>query len=257
MTEILHSKITGDKPKHLLILHGLFGQSDNFATLSKQFAEFYTVHAIDLRNHGRSFHSDDMSFDAMSDDILNYLNHHQIESCYLLGHSLGGRSVIEFSYKHPKNIDKLIVADMAPKAYPPHHQGIIKALNSIDFDKIEKRSDVEEILKQYIPDIGTRQFLLKNVYHAENGKYAFRFNLKTLTDSYDGMVGGNLSNGIFDKPTLFLRGSKSDYVLDADFDLIRKHFPQAEIQTVSNSGHWVHAENPQEFFQKTIAFLEN
>lgn len=256
MTEILHSKISGDQPKHLLILHGLFGQSDNFATLSKQFAEFYTVHAIDLRNHGRSFHSDVMSFDAMSDDILNYLNHHQIESCYLLGHSLGGRSVIEFSYKHPEKIDKLIVADMAPKAYPPHHQGIIKALNSVDFDNVEKRSDVEEILKQYIPDMGTRQFLLKNVYHAENGKYAFRFNLKTLTDSYDGMVGGNLSDGFFDKPTLFLRGAKSDYVLDADFDLIHKHFPQAEIQTIANSGHWVHAENPQDFFQKTISFLE-
>lgn len=257
MAEVLHSKIIGDKPKHLLILHGLFGQSDNFATLSKQFAEFYTVHAIDLRNHGRSFHSDDMSFDVMSDDILNYLNHHQIETCYLLGHSLGGRSVIEFSYKHPEKIDKLIVADMAPKAYPPHHQGIIKALNSVDFDKVEKRSDVEETLKQYIPDIGTRQFLLKNVYHAENGKYAFRFNLKTLTDSYDGMVGGNLTDGIFEKPTLFLRGAKSNYVLDEDFDLIRKHFPQVEIQTISNSGHWVHAENPQEFFQKTIAFLEN
>lgn len=257
MTEILHSKISGDKPKHLLILHGLFGQSDNFATLSKQFAEFYTVHAIDLRNHGRSFHSDGMSFDAMSDDILNYLNHHQIESCYLLGHSLGGRSVIEFSYKHPEKIDKLIVADMAPKAYPPHHQGIIKALNSVDFDKVEKRSDVEEILKLYIPDMGTRQFLLKNVYHAENGKYAFRFNLKTLTDAYNEMVGGSLTDGIFDKPTLFLRGSKSDYVLDSDFDLIHQHFPQAKIENISNSGHWVHAENPKEFFEKTLAFLEN
>lgn len=256
MKEILNSKITGDKDKHLLILHGLFGQADNFATLAKQFAEFYTVHAMDLRNHGRSFHSDDMSFDAMSEDILNYLNHHRIETCYLLGHSLGGRSVIEFSYKHPEKIDKLIVADMAPKAYPPHHQSILKALNSVEFEKVEKRSDVEEILKQYIPDTGTRQFLLKNVYHAENGKYAFRFNLKTLTDSYDGMVGGNLSEGVFDKPTLFLRGSKSDYVLNEDFDLIHKHFPQAEIQTIADSGHWVHAENPQDFFQKTIAFLE-
>lgn len=257
MTEILHSKITGDHPKHLLIFHGLFGQSDNFATLSKQFAEFYTVHAIDLRNHGRSFHSDDMSFEAMSGDILNYLDHHNIGSCFLLGHSLGGRSVIEFSYKHPERIDKLIVADMSPKAYPPHHQGIIKALNSVDFDKVEKRSDVEEVLKQYIPDMGTRQFLLKNVYHADNGKYAFRFNLKALTDSYHSMVGGNLSDGVFDKPALFLRGEKSNYVPDEDFDLIHRHFPQAVIQTVANSGHWVHAENPQDFFQKTIAFLEN
>lgn len=255
MTQILHSKITGDKPKHLLILHGLFGQSDNFATLAKQFAEFYTVHAIDLRNHGRSFHSDDMSFEAMSDDILNYLNHHQIEECYLLGHSLGGRSVIEFSYKHPEKIEKLIVADMAPKAYPPHHQGIIKALNSVDFEQIGKRSDVEEVLKQYIPDLGTRQFLLKNVYHAENGQYAFRFNLKTLTDSYNEMVGGNLTEGVFDKPTLFLRGEKSDYILDSDFELIQKHFPNSEIKTIPNSGHWVHAENPKAFFDFVVEFL--
>lgn len=256
MTQILNSKITGDKPKHLLIFHGLFGQSDNFATLSKQFAEFYTVHAIDLRNHGRSFHSDDMSFEAMSEDILNYLNHHQIETCYLLGHSLGGRAVIEFAFKHPERIEKLIVADMAPKAYPPHHQGIIKALNSVDFEKIEKRSDVEELLKQYIPDMGTRQFLLKNVYHTDNGKYAFRFNLKTLTDSYNALVGTNLSDEMFDKPTLFLRGEKSDYILDGDFDMLYKHFPKAEIKTITNSGHWVHAENPKDFYEKTIAFLE-
>ncbi len=255
MTKILHSKIVGDKTKHLLIFHGLFGQSDNFATLAKQFAELYTVHAIDLRNHGRSFHSDDMGFDAMSDDILNYLNHHQIDSCYLLGHSLGGRSVIEFAYKHPEKIEKLIIADMAPKAYPPHHQGIIKALNSIDFEKVEKRSDVEDVLKQYIPDMGTRQFLLKNVYAKESGKYAFRFNLKTLTDSYDGMVGGNLTDGIFEKPTLFLRGEKSDYILDADFELIRQHFPNAEIKTIPNSGHWVHAENPKSFLKEVTAFL--
>ena len=261
MTQILHSKIihhgglAGEKPKHLLILHGLFGQSDNFATLAKQFAEHYTVHAIDLRNHGRSFHSDDMSFEAMSDDILNYLNHHQINSCYLLGHSLGGRSVIEFAYKHPEKIEKLIVADMAPKAYPPHHQGIIKALNSVDFDKVEKRSDVEEVLKQYIPDLGTRQFLLKNVYHAENGQYAFRFNLKTLTDSYNELVGGNLTDGVFDKPTLFLRGEKSDYIQDSDFELIRKHFPNSDIKTIPNSGHWVHAENPKAFFDFVVEFL--
>lgn len=255
MTQILHSKIVGEKPKNLLILHGLFGQSDNFATLAKQFAEHYTVHTIDLRNHGRSFHSDDMSFEAMSEDILNYLNHHQIESCYLLGHSLGGRSVIEFAYKHPEKIEKLIVADMAPKAYPPHHQGIIKALNSVDFEKIEKRSDVEEVLKQYIPEMGTRQFLLKNVYHVEDGKYAFRFNLKTLTDSYNDMVGGNLTNGLFDKPTLFLRGEKSDYIQDSDFELIKSHFPNSEIKTIPNSGHWVHAENPKAFFDFVVEFL--
>lgn len=257
MNNILHSKITGDKSEHLLILHGLFGQSDNFATLAKQYAEFYTVHAIDLRNHGRSFHSNEMSFDVMSEDILNYLNHHQIAECYLLGHSLGGRSVIEFSYQFPEKVKKLIVADMAPKSYPPHHQGILKALNSVDFSQVEKRSDVDDVLKQYIPDMGTRQFLLKNVYHAEHGKYAFRFNLKTLTETYEEMVGFDLTDGEFDKPTLFLRGEKSNYILDEDFELIKAHFPLATIETVSKAGHWLHAENPKEFFEKTIQFLNS
>lgn len=264
MSTILHSKITGENPKQLLILHGLFGQSDNFATLAKQFAEFYTVHTIDLRNHGRSFHSDDMSFEAMSGDILNYLNEHQIEQCYLLGHSLGGRSVIEFSYAHPERVEKLIVADMAPKAYPPHHQGILKALNSVDFSKVEKRSDVEEVLKQHIPDMGTRQFLLKNVYHADNahlpdgqGHYAFRFNLKTLTNSYEEMVGSDLTNGNFNKPTLFLRGEKSNYIMDEDTELISKHFSNYSIKTIPNSGHWVHAENPKSFFELVVEFLGN
>lgn len=255
--DLLHSKISGEGEKHLLIFHGLFGQSDNWATLAKRYAEKFTVHTIDLRNHGRSFHSDEMSFSVMTQDILNYLNHHKIQSCYLIGHSLGGRSVIDFSFTYPEKVEKLIVVDMAPKAYPPHHQGILKALNSVDFHQIEKRSDVEDVLKQYIPDVGTRQFLLKNVYHADNGKYAFRFNLKTLTDSYGEMVGTDLIHEVFDKPTLFLRGDKSNYILDEDFDMIHRHFPQAEIQTVSNSGHWIHAENPVEFYEKTVKFLES
>lgn len=257
MSEILHSKITGNHPKHFLILHGLFGQSDNFGTLAKDFAAFYTVHTLDLRNHGRSFHSDDMSMKSMAEDILNYLNYYQINQCYLLGHSLGGRVVIEFSYMHPERIEKLIVADIAPKAYPPHHQGIFKALNSVDFDKIEKRSDVDAVLKKYIPEFSVRQFLLKNVHLQENGKYGFRFNLKVLSKWYDEMIETDLNDGRFDKPSLFLKGEKSQYILPEDFDLIYYRFPRAVIKTVSNAGHWLHAENPKDFFKYTIDFLND
>lgn len=255
MNEILHSKITGNHAQHLLIFHGLFGQSDNFGTLAKEFAEHYTVHAVDLRNHGRSFHSDDMSFKAMTEDILNYLDHHNIATCFLLGHSLGGRVVMEFSYKYPERLEKLIVADMAPKAYQPHHQGILKALNSVDLDTVEKRSDADEVLKKYIPEFGVRQFLLKNLYIQDNGKYAYRFNLKTLTDDYTEMVGKDLTDGLFEKPTLFIRGEKSNYILDEDFELIKAHFPHAQIKTIANSGHWLHAENPKMFFSTVMQFL--
>ncbi|MFA7616001.1 MAG: alpha/beta fold hydrolase [Moheibacter sp.] len=255
MSDILHSKITGDHPKHFLILHGLFGQSDNFGTLAKHFSEYYTVHAIDLRNHGRSFHSDDMSFKAMAEDVLNYLDYHQIHQCYLLGHSLGGRAVIEFSYLHPERLEKLIVADIAPKAYPPHHQGIFKGLNLVDFDKVQKRTDVDEVLKNYIPEYSVRQFLLKNVYMQENGKYGFRFNLKVLTHWYDEMIEHEMTDGRFEKPTLFLRGEKSGYILDSDFDLIYGRFPNAVIKTIPNAGHWLHAENPKDFFDSIVEFL--
>lgn len=257
MSEILHSKIVGNHPKHFLIFHGLFGQSDNFGTLAREYSEFYTVHLVDLRNHGRSFHDEDMSLRTMAKDILNYLDFHQISQCYLLGHSLGGRVVIEFSYMFPERLEKLIVADIAPKAYPPHHQGIFKALNSVDFDKVEKRSDVEVVLKQYIPEFSVRQFLLKNVYMQENGKYGFRFNLPVLTKWYDEMIETELTEGRFDKPTLFLKGEKSAYILNEDYDLIYNRFPKAEIKVVSNAGHWLHAENPKEFFNYTVDFLNN
>lgn len=257
MSDILHSKITGDHPKHFLIFHGLFGQSDNFGTLAKSFSEFYTVHAVDLRNHGRSFHSDKMGLKDMAEDIKNYLDYHRIDSCHLLGHSLGGRVVIEFSYHHPDRIDRLIVADIAPKAYPPHHQGIFKALNSVDFDRIQKRSDVDEILKKYIPEPSVRQFLLKNVYMQESGKYGFRFNLGVLTRYYDEMIEHELTDGRFEKPTLFLRGERSQYITDTDFDLIYSRFPKAEIRTVSDAGHWLHAENPKEFFDLVTGFLNS
>lgn len=254
--KILHSKIYGDHSKHLLIFHGLFGQADNFGTLAKQFSKLYSVHTIDLRNHGRSFHCEEMSFEAMADDVLNYINYHQIDSCYLLGHSLGGKVVMEFAYKYPEKLDRLIVADIAPKAYPPHHQSIIKGLNSVDFSQVEKRSDVERFLKPYIPEFGVRQFLLKNVYLTEKGNYAFRFNLKELTEKYSELIGKGSDDGKFHKPTLFLRGGDSHYILNEDFEDIKSHFPKAEFKTIPNVGHWLHAENPKMFFDYIIEFLE-
>ena len=256
MPEILHSKITGDKDKHFLIFHGLFGQSDNFGSLAREFSEYYTVHAIDLRNHGRSFHDEDMSLKTMADDILNYLDYHKINQCHLMGHSLGGRVVIEFSYFYPERLEKLIVADIAPKAYPPHHQGIFKALNTVDFGLIEKRSDADEILKKYIPEFSVRQFLLKNIYMQSDGKYGFRFNLPVLTKWYDQMIETDLTDGIFNKPTLFLKGGNSEYITAEDYELIYNRFPKSEIKVIRGAGHWLHAEKPKEFFDDIIEFLK-
>ncbi|MCA4782571.1 alpha/beta fold hydrolase [Empedobacter stercoris] len=255
MTEILHSKIVGFGEKHLLIFHGLFGQLDNWSTLGKQFGEHFTTHLIDLRNHGRSFHSEDSSLAAMTQDVVNYMEAHSIEKAHLLGHSLGGRIVIDFAMIHQNRLDYLIVADMAPKAYQPHHNAIFKALKSVDFDQVETRKDVEKTLEQYIPEMGVRQFLLKNVYHADNGQYAFRFNLDVLDNFYQEMIGTDLLKGEFDGPTLFLGGAKSNYIMPEDEMIICERFPNAEIKKIANAGHWLHAENPKDFTTEVLNFL--
>ncbi|HEY4539897.1 MAG TPA: alpha/beta fold hydrolase [Faecalibacter sp.] len=255
-TPILHSKIIGSGSQHFIIFHGLFGQLDNWNTHGRQFGEIYTTHLVDLRNHGRSFHSNESSIEAMSDDILRYMDAHGIQKAHLIGHSLGGRIVIDFAMRYAERLDHLIVADMAPKAYQPHHNAIFKALGSVDFETITSRKDVEETLSQYIQEVGVRQFLLKNVYHAENGKYAFRFNLPVLREHYEDLVGKPLAEGVFNGPTLFLKGAKSDYILPEDEFIIKKQFPQAKIQSIANAGHWLHAENPKDFIEAILEFLE-
>ncbi|MGL5235648.1 MAG: alpha/beta fold hydrolase [Empedobacter falsenii] len=257
MAEILHSKIVGSGEKHLLVFHGLFGQLDNWSTLGKHFSEYFTTHLIDLRNHGRSFHSEDSSLAAMTQDIVNYMDVNSIEKAHLLGHSLGGRIVIDFAMIHQNRLDHLIVADMAPKAYQPHHNAIFKALKSVNFDQVETRKDVETTLEQYIPEIGVRQFLLKNVYHAENGKYAFRFNLDILDKFYQEMIGSELLKGEFDGPTLFLGGANSNYIMPEDGMIIKERFPNAKIKKIANAGHWLHAENPKDFTAEVLNFLLN
>jgi len=256
MKQILFSKILNENSKEipLVIFHGLFGMLDNWQSLGILFAEKRSVHLVDLRNHGRSFHSEEMNFKVMANDILDYLTFHSIEKCYLLGHSLGGKAVMEFAFSFPEKVEKLIVADIAPKQYPAHHQAILKALQSVDFSKIERRSQVDEILSKYILEMGVRQFLLKNVFQDDNDLYAFRFNTKVLAKNYSALI-GQISNGIFAGPTLFLKGEKSNYIEVSDEFEIKKHFPNAKIETIPNSGHWLHADNPTAFFMHTEKFI--
>ncbi|WP_309610068.1 alpha/beta fold hydrolase [Flavobacterium sp.] len=253
---MLYSKIEG-QGQSLLILHGFLGMSDNWKTLSAQYAtKGFQVHTLDLRNHGKSFHSDDFSYEILVQDVVDYCQFHQLKSIDIIGHSMGGKVVMLLATKYPELIRKLIVADIGPKFYPQHHQTILKALNAVDFSKKPSRADVENIVSEYISDFGTRQFLLKNLYWKEPGQLAFRFNLKVFNEKIDKIGEALPLNNHFEKNTLFLRGEKSDYILDSDFEAIMHHFPKAEIATIANAGHWLHAENPTAFFEKTIAFLK-
>ncbi len=252
---MLYSKIEG-AGKPFLILHGFLGMSDNWKTLGSQYAEAgFEVHLLDLRNHGRSFHSDDLTYQSMVGDILEYCTAKNLKGINLLGHSMGGKLAMFFASQHPDFVEKLLIADIAPKYYPPHHDEILQALNAVDFSKKPDRSEVEELMQPYINDFGTRQFLMKSLYWASSDQLAYRFNLAAFNNEIDAIGEAVPENAVFNKPTLFLKGEKSRYIKEEDFDAIKKHFPQATIAIIENAGHWLHAENPSDFFTTSIEFL--
>ncbi len=253
---MLRSKIEG-QGNPLLILHGFLGMSDNWKTLATQYAEYgFEVHALDIRNHGRSFHSDDFSYEIMTQDILDYCKANNLNNIDIIGHSMGGKVAMLFATTYSGMVEKLIIADIGPKFYEQHHQSILAGLNAVDFSKKPSRAEVEEILSSYIPDFGTRQFLMKSLFWQEAGQLAFRFNLEVFNKKIDEIGKALPENAIFSKPTLFIRGGNSNYILDEDLEAIKLHFPDSKLETIPNVGHWLHAENPKLFLEKTLEFLK-
>ncbi|SFS48253.1 alpha/beta fold hydrolase [Lutibacter maritimus] len=252
--QLLHSTILG-KGHPFLILHGYFGMSDNWKTLGNQFSENYEVHLIDQRNHGRSFHSDYFDYELLAEDLYAYIQHYKLEKVLLLGHSMGGKVAMLFAVTYPELVDKLIIADISPKYYEPHHQSILAALNSVNFSLHNTRSKVEEALRIYMKDEGVLQFMLKNVFRKNKQTLAFRFNLHSLTVNNSEVGEALPSFTHFDGPTLFLKGENSNYITSEEIPLINAHFANAKIVTVKNAGHWLHAENPTQFYSEVISFL--
>ncbi len=255
---ILYSKIYGENNNEsLVILHGLLGMSDNWITLGKKFAENYSVHLLDLRNHGRSFWDEEMNYSIMAEDLKKYMDHYNIEKINLLGHSMGGKVAMFFACKYVENIHRLMIADISPRLYPPHHRDIFEAINSIELTEITSRKEAGEILDTKIADFGTKQFILKNLYRQKDNSFAWRFHLKAIKRQIEN-IGEALGNDcIFYGKTLFLKGAKSVYIQVADEMLIQKHFTSASIVEIKNAGHWLHAENPLDFYEKVIEFLNS
>ncbi|CAM3266378.1 alpha/beta fold hydrolase [Aequorivita lipolytica] len=252
---ILYSQILGSG-KPFVILHGFLGMSDNWKTLGTRWSEVgYEVHLLDLRNHGRSFHSDDFSYKIMAEDLKNYCEEHDLTEIILLGHSMGGKVAMQFAVNYPQMVSKLIVADIGPKAYPMHHQDILKALSQLDFSKIKSRGEAEDVLSEYIKDKGTRLFLLKNLYRKTKTELGLRINLPVLSEKIEEVGVALPDNTVFKGDTLFLGGEESGYIEPMDELLIKKHFPKAKIGTISKAGHWLHAENPDEFYDNVMNFL--
>ncbi|WP_273272685.1 alpha/beta fold hydrolase [Maribacter polysiphoniae] len=257
MNPVLHSNILGSG-KPLLILHGFLGMSDNWKTLGSKYSEHgMQVHLIDQRNHGRSFHAEEFNYDILAEDLRNYIEQHELRDVIILGHSMGGKTAMQFAVRYPDLIQKLIVADIAPKYYPPHHEYIINGLNHLDFGVIKSRGEADSELSKYIQEKGIRQFLLKNLYWAEKGKLAFRFNLEVLSHKMEEIGEGLSTIDQYNGPTLFLRGDKSEYIIPSDSEIIRRHFPNAVIESIDHAGHWLHAENPTQFFNKSFNFIKS
>ncbi len=255
--KILHSKIIG-KGTPLLILHGLLGMGDNWISLSKQYAENgFEVHIIDQRNHGKSFHSHQMNYSIMNQDLLQYINHYRLTNCQVIGHSMGGKSAMNFAVSYPDMLEKLIVVDIAPKYYAPHHQVIFEAIKSIDLTLYNKRKEIDDFLSQKIASPPIRNFLLKNLKRNSDNKFGWKANIDVLEASLEKLGEALPDNSKFDKPTLFIKGQQSPYINQADFEVIKIHFPQANILEIANAGHWVHAEQSDYFFKKTLSFLTN
>ncbi|WBX76082.1 alpha/beta fold hydrolase [Tenacibaculum ovolyticum] len=254
--QILHSRIVGEG-KPLLILHGYFGMGDNWKTHANSLAkDGFQVHLIDQRNHGRSFHSDEFDYESMVIDLYNYIKHYQLEKVHLLGHSMGGKTVMLFATEYARLVDKLIVADISPRMYPPHHHDILKALNSVDFTMQNSRKLIDGKLSELISEVGIRQFLLKSVYRKTKDELAFRFNLKSLTENNNEVGEALPSFTVFEGDTLFLKGENSGYISVNEEPIIEAHFPNSTIKSIRKAGHWLHAENPVDFYAEVIAFIK-
>ena len=252
----LFSKVYG-KGTPLIILHGLFGMGDNWATHAKHWAGLgWEVHAVDQRNHGKSPHHGIHNYEVMAADLEAYMDAKGLNTAVILGHSMGGKTAMHFAVSRPERVRALVVVDIAPKAYPIHHQEYINAMKSVDFDAVHSRGQVDAILAKSVNNTGIRQFFMKSLYWITKEKLAFRFNLHALEDQLQ-EVGTPLEFGYFDRPTLFIAGGASGYITDEDEDGILDHFPAAQIESIANAGHWVHAEAREPFSAAVNEFLES
>jgi pimeloyl-ACP methyl ester carboxylesterase len=238
----------------LLILHGVFGSLDNWQSVGNKFAENYEVYLIDQRNHGKSPHSDEFSYESMSDDLGEFIEHHGLKEPIVLGHSMGGKTAMKFACNHPEKLEKLIVVDIAPKYYEPHHQKIIEGFRAVNIRTIDSRKEAEDQMSKVIHSQMIRQFLLKNLTRTDDG-FRWKINLDAIEKSIENIGNGLDDSEKFEKPTLFISGSNSDYILDKDIPIIKKHFPNYKHEIIVDAGHWVHAEQPLLLYEEVVDFL--
>jgi pimeloyl-ACP methyl ester carboxylesterase len=240
--------------KPVVILHGLFGFSDNWKSQAKVLANYFRVIVVDLRNHGRSEWADLHSYEAMANDVIETMDVLNLSQFNVIGHSMGGKVAMHLAQAYPDRLLKTIVVDMGVKSYPMHHQDLIEAIKSVPIETITARSQVNTFLTNKIPEEGVRQFLLKNLYWIERGKLAWRMNIDVLEANMNLILDALPEIEVL-SPTLFIKGAESSYILEADYEAIESIFLDSEIHTINEAGHWVHADSFEEFLESVLAFL--
>ena len=250
----LHFRELGSGPP-LIILHGLLGSLDNWLPVAHKLASHFQVFLLDLRNHGHSPHAEEFGYDVMSEDLREFLNQQHLQKAHVLGHSMGGKVAMRFAQLHPSLVNKLVVVDIAPREYSSRYRGLMDAMLAVDLSSLQRREEVDAVLTSDIPDKALRQFLLKNLGRDESSRLFWKPDLKSIRANYDAIRSNFPSDIHYDRPALFVRGERSDYIQENDLTLIHHVFPSAQIETIPGAGHWVHANAPDKVVQAVTSFL--
>jgi esterase len=255
--ELFYREYGDGKP--MIILHGLLGISDNWVGFARRLSEQgFKIFIPDQRNHGQSPHHPVLNYYALTDDLAEFFETHKLEKPVILGHSMGGKVAMRYTLEHPADVDRLIVVDTSLRTYFKfnYHLKLIDAMLSVDFSQAKTRQEVETKLAEKIQDPRLVQFLIKNLFWKEKGKLGWRPDLQAISYHVDSMYDGVFYSTKFERPALFVRGGKSDYILEEDIPVIRQSFPEATVKTIENGTHWVHADEPEEFYSIVLDFLK-
>lgn len=250
---LLNHKLIG-QGQPLLILHGLFGTMDNWRTFSRALEKNFRVILVDLRNHGRSFWSDEFSYELLVGDLIRLLDHLGEERVHVLGHSMGGKTALQLLNEHFDRVDKTVIVDIANKEYSPGHEQIFQAVFGLDLSRIESRKQADEHLSEKIKDFSVRQFILKSLSRNPEHGYKWKTNFQSLHNNYKAILSSvDISN--IENEVLFVRGTRSSYILDEDIRRLADLVPNAQFADIEG-GHWLHAEKPDDLYQIVRSFLD-
>lgn len=254
----LHYQLIGTLTEQtpIVILHGLFGSSVNWRKVGQALSQHAPVILVDLRNHGRSPHSDEINYPAMAQDVVTLLDDLNFSTIKLIGHSVGGKVAMTISDLFPQRLEQMVVVDISPRHYPHGDSTpIFDALRAVDLTVYKSRSEVDSALSSTIKEKLMRLFLLMNL-EAENGKLSWRINLKGLHESYPTLLSAVCEDSVISTPSCFIRGTESDYVAEQDIDLISQTFVNAQIYDIEGAAHWVHSDQPDAFISQVKEFFD-